>query len=114
LAAGAGLLVIATAASYELGARRPDPIATGTAPTAPTEATTPPSAPIVPASAPSVAATVTATTAPEPRAEASATTRAPADARHPRGVPPKPRPVSCTPPYTIDANGFHIPKPQCL
>ncbi len=28
--------------------------------------------------------------------------------------PPVRRAVACSPPYTLDASGFHIPKPQCL
>jgi eukaryotic-like serine/threonine-protein kinase len=28
--------------------------------------------------------------------------------------PPKPANAGCTPPYTVDAQGFHIPKPECM
>lgn len=97
----------------------PLPVVTASAPVA--SASVAPAASEVPSAPPpaTAAATVTATAT----ATAEATGTAPATATAKTG-PAKTSPATtatsrppsgnCNPPYTIDAKGFHVPKPECL
>ena len=71
------------------------------------------SAPVAPQSSasalvPSAFASAPAPSAP-PTPSAAPPQRRPLPAR-----PSKPARVGCNPPYTVDADGYHIPKPECL
>jgi len=119
-----GLLGLLGIVEWRRAARVPDATAASLLAPAPSATTSPP--PIVePAesSAPSAATTTTTTTATGPSGRGGAvpsSAAAPAATGHPKiaggsGAGASPRKArSCNPPYVIDAQGFHVPKPECL
>jgi serine/threonine-protein kinase len=133
----AGLAVVALVGAVAAGAsvlRRPAQVAPGVIAKAdpPTEVSAASAAP--PASASSIAAAVVAPSIPSAAPGASlavtATAKATALAARAQGPEMKPRPAAtesaaptrpaatptsnCALPYVVDANGRHIPKPECL
>jgi serine/threonine-protein kinase len=104
-------IVIVGVGGTIVGVRMMTTTSTTSASTTPTTSATPSSVPTPSAS--EIPTTIPATPSAPPPQSASATTIA---------KPPKNKPIptaktaapNCNPPYVVDANGYHIPKPECL
>lgn len=75
-----------------------------------------PSAPSVAAQNPSTAPETALASAPPSASASSPAPKLSAKPQPVKGPPPPPKVPAggCNPPYTIDENGFHVPKPECL